>query len=88
MSDPPAKPKSRARRVLRVVALVVLGLVLVLGSLVLYGVYRPIARRAGTTVASAQAPDFSLPDQNGATVTLASLTARGPAVVVFYRGFW
>jgi cytochrome oxidase Cu insertion factor (SCO1/SenC/PrrC family) len=34
------------------------------------------------------APDFSLPDHEGRTVTLDSLVQDGPAVVVFYRGFW
>jgi cytochrome oxidase Cu insertion factor (SCO1/SenC/PrrC family) len=88
MTEPPAKPPSRARRILKRVLLGFLALAVVLGGLVAYGVYRPIARRAGLVVASAKAPDFSLPDQRGATTTLAALTANGPAVLVFYRGFW
>jgi peroxiredoxin len=32
--------------------------------------------------------DFALRDQNGQTRTLAELTARGSAVLVFYRGGW
>lgn len=36
----------------------------------------------------APAPEFSLPSHTGESVTLAQLTANGPAVVVFYRGFW
>jgi peroxiredoxin Q/BCP len=35
----------------------------------------------------AVAPDFSLPDQTGATVSLADFAER-PVVLVFYRGFW
>ena len=36
-----------------------------------------------------QAPDFSLVDQAGETVTLTSLIGEGkPAVLVFYRGHW
>ncbi len=35
-----------------------------------------------------KAPDFSLPDQVGDTVSLDSVLQRGPAVVVFYRGEW
>ena len=35
-----------------------------------------------------KAPDFSLPDQVGDTVSLDSVLRRGPAVVVFYRGEW
>ena len=34
------------------------------------------------------AAELSLPDHRGGTVTLEGLTSRGPAVVVFYRGFW
>lgn len=34
------------------------------------------------------APDFTLPDQHGATVRLADRLALGPVVVVFYRGGW
>ncbi len=36
----------------------------------------------------ADAPSFSLPDHNGKQVSLDSLTANGPAVLVFYRGYW
>lgn len=32
------------------------------------------------------APDFSLTDENGKTVTLSKL--KQPAVLVFYRGYW
>jgi hypothetical protein len=34
------------------------------------------------------APDFRLPNASGEPVALASLLARGPAVVAFYRGIW
>lgn len=34
------------------------------------------------------APDFSLHDQSGALVSLKDLTRDGPAVIVFYRGYW
>jgi peroxiredoxin len=36
----------------------------------------------------AKAPDFSLPDVHGKVVKLASLLAKGPTVVTFYRGGW
>ena len=36
----------------------------------------------------ARAPDFSLPNARGATVSLSATLARGPAVVAFYRGHW
>jgi cytochrome oxidase Cu insertion factor (SCO1/SenC/PrrC family) len=79
---------ARTKRRLRVAAFAVLGVVVVLGALVVFTVYKPIARRAGSAVASSTAPDFSLPDQSGKTTTLVALTERGPAVIVFYRGFW
>jgi hypothetical protein len=47
-----------------------------------------IATRGPGDIASGVAADFALADTNGASVSLASLTARGPAVIVFYRGFW
>lgn len=34
------------------------------------------------------APEFELPAHDGTTVSLAGLLTRGPAVVVFYRGYW
>ena len=34
------------------------------------------------------APDFALPDATGRPVSLASLLASGPVVLVFYRGNW
>lgn len=37
---------------------------------------------------STTAPEFALPDPDGAIVSLAELRARGPVVVVFYRGYW
>ncbi|WP_348652733.1 hypothetical protein [Polyangium sp. 6x1] len=44
--------------------------------------------RGPALATSAPAPAFSLPSHTGETVTLASLTQKGPAVVVFYRGHW
>jgi peroxiredoxin len=41
------------------------------------------ALRVGET-----APDFTLPDPRGGTVSLSSLLAQGPVVVTFYRGGW
>jgi hypothetical protein len=37
---------------------------------------------------TAKAPEFSLPDASGNTVALSELLAKGPVVVVFYRGYW
>jgi hypothetical protein len=36
----------------------------------------------------AVAPDFTLPNQAGAPLSLAALRARGPVVLSFYRGRW
>lgn len=36
----------------------------------------------------AKAPDFTLPDATGQSVALASLLAKGPVVVTWYRGGW
>ncbi len=35
-----------------------------------------------------KAPDFTLPDAQGKTVSLGTLLEAGPAVVTFYRGGW
>jgi hypothetical protein len=35
-----------------------------------------------------KAPDFSLPNPDGKTVSLTDYTARGPVVLIFYRGYW
>lgn len=34
------------------------------------------------------APAFALGDHRGQRISLAQLHATGPAIVVFYRGFW
>lgn len=34
------------------------------------------------------APDFTLPDHNGQTVSLRASLDAGPVLLVFYRGFW
>lgn len=35
-----------------------------------------------------KAPDFTLPNLHGESVSLSDLLAKGPAVVAFYRGSW
>ncbi len=46
--------------------------------------------REGTSIPAGQqvAPAFSASDTAGQTVTLEGMLASGPAVLVFYRGFW
>jgi cytochrome oxidase Cu insertion factor (SCO1/SenC/PrrC family) len=45
------------------------------------------ARAAPLGVGEA-APDFTLDDQRGRKVTLSEARAKGPVVLVFYRGYW
>ena len=35
-----------------------------------------------------QAPDFTLPDARGTSVTLSHLLKQGPVIIAFYRGEW
>ncbi|APR75286.1 Hypothetical protein A7982_00632 [Minicystis rosea] len=44
--------------------------------------------RTPALAARAPAPSFDLAAHTGKRVTLAELTARGPAMLVFYRGYW
>jgi peroxiredoxin len=43
---------------------------------------------AAPPTASEAAPAFSLVAQDGTTVALADGLAKGPVVLVFYRGYW
>ena len=43
---------------------------------------------ASTLAAGSSAPPFALPDHNGNPITLASLIANGPAILLFFRGRW
>ena len=43
---------------------------------------------AGSVVDGAIAPGFTLPAHDGQVVSLAGELARGPVVLVFYRGYW
>ena len=45
------------------------------------------ARLPGTDVPR-NAPDFTMPDQDGHPVTLSSELQRGPVLLVFFRGHW
>ena len=38
--------------------------------------------------AGQRAPDFAATDYQGKTVSLSGLLAKGPAIVLFYRGYW
>ena len=46
-----------------------------------------MATHSETAAVGTAAPDFTLPDATGATVTLGDSLAHGPLVLVFLRGF-
>jgi peroxiredoxin len=50
--------------------------------------WRDRGEPAGVIAAGATLADFTLPDADGAPVSLGELLAEGPAVIVFYRGGW
>jgi hypothetical protein len=62
-------------------------LMLLVGLGALFGI-ACVRTRAPSVATNTPAPAFSLPDSAGKNVSLAELTAKGPAVVVFYRGYW
>ncbi|HTJ83116.1 MAG TPA: hypothetical protein VL400_15460 [Polyangiaceae bacterium] len=47
-----------------------------------------LSTRGPSVPQGAKAPDFDLESHDGRRVSLDSLVANGPAVVIFYRGFW
>jgi peroxiredoxin len=47
-----------------------------------------VSARVHSDIATTAAPDFILPDHAGRTWRLSDVLARGPVVLVFYRGHW
>lgn len=45
-------------------------------------------QRTGPVAVGEAAPDFTLQDQSGHTVTLSDARGKSPVVLVFYRGYW
>ena len=45
-------------------------------------------QNAAVPVVGAEAPEFNLPSAQGGQLRLGMRTARGPVVVVFFRGTW
>ena len=63
--------------------------VLVLASSASVGCVTALHLANPATIAEGQvAPAFALTAQDGAQVSLATATAAGPVVLVFYRGYW
>jgi peroxiredoxin len=59
-----------------------------LGSVGLVASGCALHTRGPTVALQATAPDFTLKSHEGKDVSLQSLLRDGPAVLVFYRGFW
>jgi len=60
--------------------------VVALFTFAFFGLARlPRSERAPTL---ARAPDFTLADERGNAITLSAELARGPVLLVFYRGHW
>ena len=77
----------RAARWPNIVALALSAVLLVLG-----GYFNFVLARVPATATALKigepAPDFTLADATGASVSLASFRDRMPVVLVFYRGYW
>jgi cytochrome oxidase Cu insertion factor (SCO1/SenC/PrrC family) len=78
---------AQSRRWLTMSALVVSVFLFALGA-----VFNFVLMRVPTTpsafVVGQAAPDFTLPDSTGRSVSLADYRGRQPVVLVFYRGYW
>ena len=63
-------------------------LAVIAGALVTTSCLPKLDTRTPPVEAAALAPVFELTDTSGATHRLSDLVADGPAVIVFYRGYW
>lgn len=54
----------------------------------IFYVLRQVPLSAQAPRVRAQAPEFSLPDQNGKLMALGDLLSPNGAVLIFYRGHW
>jgi len=62
---------------------ILISLVLLVASMTTYGQVTRAPLKLGD-----KAPDFALPNGDGKVVKLSDYTARGPVVLIFYRGYW
>src|SRR5262249_4318317 len=79
--------RAKSRRWPAWAALVISSLLLVGG-----GWFNFVAARVPNTPTALhvgeRAPDFTLPDASGRSVSLADYRGKKPVVIVFYRGYW
>ena len=64
------------------------GLLALIGSLIVGYLLWWTPLRDVPTAIGQKAPEFDLPDEAGNRVTLSSLLETGPALLLFYRGYW
>lgn len=67
---------------------VLAGIEAVLVGLFVFAFFFLLAVPKGTGAPLTQAPDFTLPDQEGRPFTLSAELAKGPVLLIFYRGHW
>ena len=65
------------------IAIVVIAIAIMLALWAFFG----LAKLPATALPE-RAVDFTLPDQDGHPVTLAAELAKGPVLLVFFRGHW
>lgn len=85
-ASPSPQPPPKRRKIARIIA-IVFALVLCAGAGRFATKYY-VSTRGPAVAAHTPAPEFNLPDHHGQTIGLTSLLDKGPAVVVFYRGYW
>lgn len=61
---------------------------LLLGSLVAWFALGRLPQPSAAPAVGSALPDFTLPDPDGVPVSIADEIAKGPVLLVFYRGFW
>jgi hypothetical protein len=81
-SPTPRPPQKRGTAIAITIGFATLALSLVFASCL------KLETRTRSIAALEPAPEFELPDHRGQLHSLASLLADGPAIVVFYRGYW
>lgn len=76
------------RTIARIGATVVCVALLSMQSLIYYGGLAGVPAAASIANTAVSFPAFSLPNQRGETVTAEGYLAKGPLLLMFYRGHW